>query len=277
MVKREDITRKSVELAIETFLGLAYGERKKPRSELPRAPDDGSSAFDLLHCETKEALSESERAPERYALRLGNRNYPYMKLVLQEHLVPGEFYFLVDTHDQMEIKPDFPDYEAWVKVKEFNLLLKREIEEAFISAGLPTIDAVRQRVEELEEGSAAAEPRGALVLIVDDNEAEARALEHLLRVQGYEVARAANGREALDRLRYLEPAILVLDYEMPEMDGISLIRELRSDETTRSIPVLLTTAAEVLAKDRDSADGFLAKPYVSNELLSLVQNLLERK
>ena len=72
-------------------------------------------------------------------MRLGNRNYPFMKLLLQEHLVAGEFYFAVDTHDEMDIKPDFPDYEQWMALRRFNGNLKKRIESQLANEGLPAM------------------------------------------------------------------------------------------------------------------------------------------
>ena len=61
--------------------------------------------LDLFQKEVVEFMPGHESV--RYTMRLGNRNYPFMKLLLQEHLIAGEFFFGVDTHDEMDIKPDF--------------------------------------------------------------------------------------------------------------------------------------------------------------------------
>ncbi|MEZ5989143.1 MAG: response regulator [Planctomycetota bacterium] len=216
---------------------------------------------------------EPGQSLHRYSLRLGNRNYPFMKLVLQEHLVPGEYYFCVDTHDQMEIKPELPDYEAFVQVRRFNSKLKKDVEQGFEQDGLPTLASVRRK-QEVFHPDAARHSRGALILVVDDELEEARALEHFLRLQGFDVARAQNGREALERLEVLDPVLIVLDYEMPEMDGLSLIRELRARKRTRKLPVLLTSACQMLSPDKSPADCFLAKPYATQDLLRLVDRMI---
>jgi two-component system chemotaxis response regulator CheY len=225
---------------------------------------------------------DSRRALERWAMRLGNKHYPFMKLILQEHMVPGEFFFTVDTHDQMEIRPDFPDYEDWMKLRRFNLKLKQQIEQVWEGEGVPTLSSLRGVIEEwhkqaeLRRAHDESGKRG-LILVVDDEEAEACLIEALLQVQGFEVLRAGDGREALDRLRGLSalPILIVLDYEMPEMDGLTLIRELRRHEHTRELRILLTTASQVVAAEREEADAFLAKPFHSRDFLEMVDSLVE--
>ena len=249
-----------IDQAVEVYFRLAYGG--EPR-KLPGEGDDVLAGF------TNECAEDG--GCERWTLRLGNRNYPFMKLVLQEHIVPGQYYFCVDTHDQMEIRPDFPDYEAWMQVKRFNLDLKKSIEEAMAQAGLPTIATLKQCSVLAPQRN---QPGTPLIFVVDDEECEAQALEQVLRRNGYDVAIAADGREALDRLPFLKPALMILDYEMPEVDGLMVIQELRRLDLMCDMPILLTTASRVLGSETAKADGFLQKPYRSNDLLALVDSLL---
>ena len=219
------------------------------------------------------SLIQPTTALQRFSIRLGNRNYPFMKLVLQEHLVRGEFYFGVDTHDQMELKPGMPDYDSWLKVKKFNHDLKGEIDAAFVAGGVPTLGMIR-REQESEHLDHERVPKGQWILVVDDEVEEARTLEQCLWRQGYDVACAKNGREALEELETMDPALLVLDWEMPEMDGLSLIQELRSRQKTRDLPILLTSASQMMSPDKSPADSFLAKPYDSVDLIRMVDRLL---
>jgi len=266
-----------VRRAVEIYLGLAYAGYSSSSNEAlldEISSADAESVFDLFEREASETISDSPL--QRYTMRLGCARYPFMKLVLQEHIVRGEFYFVIDTHDHMEIKPGYPDYEAWVKIKHDNQELRRAIEAAFADAGLPTIDTVQKTVEMLPVPDRGDSGRSELILVVDDNEAEARTLEHVLRIRGYEVVRAGNGVEAIERLRSVRPALIVLDYEMPEMDGLTLIRELRSQEATRDLPLLLATAAKVVEADKKRADAFLHKPFESKQLIAKVEKLLGR-
>ena len=165
------LTADMVQRAIKAYQDLAYGNGGRPRRgvELPAA--GGSEA--LLAMFQKEQVETIPGHPcVRYSLRLGNRNYPFMKLLLQEHIVAGEFYFGVDTHDEMDIKPEFPDFEAWQQLLRFNRDLKRRIEERFAELGLPTASALRELCV-LRGGSSprrAPSPADAQVIVVDDEE-----------------------------------------------------------------------------------------------------------
>lgn len=66
----------------------------------------------------------------------------------------------------------------------------------------------------------------------------------------------------------------MLDYELPEMDGLEVIDALRAGSATREIPVLLTTASRISVTDVQKAEGFLAKPYGEELLYAMVQRLL---
>ncbi len=282
-MKKELIKREVAEKAVEIYLRLAYGagsEHKARSMFVDEDSGDEKSVFLVFHEETRlrpearaSSLIEPSNALQRFAIRLGNRNYPFMKLILQEHLVRGEFYFGVDTHDQMELKPGMPDYESWLKVKRFNLELKKVIDKTFEQEGVPTL-AMTRRTQESENQNLHPKPRGQWILIVDDEIEEARTLEQFLWRQGFDVARARNGREALEALDHLDPVLLVLDWEMPEMDGLTLIQELRNREQTRDLPIVLTSASQMMTPEKSLADSFLAKPYDSTDLIQMVDYLL---
>jgi len=273
MVERERITIEMVDKAVGIYLLHAYGGGPgRRRARMDEEP--GMDPFDAFLDETPPPDPEEESEPlHRYTMRLGNRSYPFMKLVLEEHIVRGEFFFSVDTHDHLDVRPDFPDYEDWMKLKRFNLNLKREIEQDFHCSGLPTLAEVKAKIETCLPPRLPGRTKD-LILVVDDEDDEAHALVRLLQARGYAVKRAADGLEALALIPRHRPSLVVLDYEMPEMDGLTLIASLREDPATREIPILLTTASRVLATEREQADEFLAKPFDSTHLLHLVEKLL---
>jgi CheY-like chemotaxis protein len=271
-LKLERLSKATVDRAVAIYIDLAYGSggpRRMPDMSLP-----GSASWqEVLGLFQKEVVEGEGRPCVRYTLRLGNRNYPFMKLVLQEHLVPGEFFFAVDAHDEMDIKPDFPDYEGWVAVRRFNRKLKQDIEAQLAAEGMPTAAAIRDLV--------CGEPRASVqratrqtILVVDDEEDLAETVETLLRARGFEVVTAHDGRRALDLACAVRPHLVLLDYELPEMDGLEVLAALKSAEATRSIPVLLTTASRISVEDVRKAEGFLAKPYDESLLYAMVQRLL---
>jgi CheY-like chemotaxis protein len=109
------------------------------------------------------------------------------------------------------------------------------------------------------------------VLVVDDDE-EIRAAEHqLLKDNGYRVVEARDGQEALWFMQHDPPSMVVLDVQMPGLDGPSFARELRMG--LRRVPLVIVTAAEDPRReaDRCNAEAYLAKPYDSSDLLRVVR------
>jgi two-component system, OmpR family, response regulator MprA len=116
------------------------------------------------------------------------------------------------------------------------------------------------------------------ILVVDDEPAVREAIERALRLEGYEVALAADGHEALARIDQRPPDAVVLDLLMPRVDGLELCRRMRGggDRT----PVLMLTARDAVA-DRVAgldagADDYLVKPFALPELLARIRALLRR-
>jgi two-component system chemotaxis response regulator CheY len=268
------LTADMVRQAVKVYQDLAYATGGKPRRGVELPQTGGSEALlALFHKEQVETIPGHPCS--RYSLRLGNRNYPFMKLLLQEHLVTGEFFFAVDTHDQMEIQPNFPDYEAWMAVRRFNRELKRKIESGFQAAGLDTCAMLRELL------TASCEPAGdpcrGLVLIVDDEEDLAAAVEALLRRAGFRTYKVYDGKAGLEAATELLPDLVLLDYEMPELDGLQVIERLRADPATAGIPVLLNSAGRVSMADIQRADGFLAKPFPESLLFEMIDRVLRGK
>jgi len=116
------------------------------------------------------------------------------------------------------------------------------------------------------------------ILVVDDEPAVRDSLERALRLDGYDVDLAADGREGLERCRATPPDAIVLDLLMPEMDGLEACRRLRAagDRT----PVLMLTARDGVS-DRVAgldagADDYLVKPFALEELQARLRALLRR-
>jgi two-component system, OmpR family, response regulator MprA len=119
---------------------------------------------------------------------------------------------------------------------------------------------------------------GVRILVVDDDRAVRESLRRSLAFNGYDVDLAADGREALDRLRAERPDALVLDVMMPRVGGLETCRRLRADGD--DVPILVLTARDTVA-DRVAgldagADDYLAKPFDLEELLARLRALLRR-
>ena len=116
------------------------------------------------------------------------------------------------------------------------------------------------------------------ILVVDDEESNRAFYSACLEEDGYEVAQASNGREALDVAREFVPDLIVLDVRMPVMDGFDACRVLRERDASRYTPILflsaLGEAQHVQEGIQSGADDFLAKPVHAAELKVRVRSLL---
>ncbi|MEI5008105.1 response regulator transcription factor [Streptomyces sp. NPDC087659] len=119
---------------------------------------------------------------------------------------------------------------------------------------------------------------GGRILVVDDEPAVREALQRSLAFEGYAVEVAADGADALAKVESYRPDLVVLDIQMPRMDGLTAARRLRSAGST--LPILMLTARDTVG-DRVTgldagADDYLVKPFELDELLARIRALLRR-
>ncbi|MCC2636220.1 MAG: putative histidine kinase, CheA, partial [Ramlibacter sp.] len=119
-------------------------------------------------------------------------------------------------------------------------------------------------------------PAVPLVLVVDDSITVRRVTQRLLAREGYRVALAADGLQALERLAEELPSVVLSDIEMPRMDGFDLARNIRGDARLAHLPIVMITS-RIAEKHREHAkelgvNHYLGKPYSEEELLSLVKH-----
>ena len=116
------------------------------------------------------------------------------------------------------------------------------------------------------------------VLIVDDDERLRKMLQRTLIYEGLNVLTAADGREALDQVRTGRPDLIILDWMMPEMNGIEVMRHLRAEQDQTL--VLMLTARDAIDNRveglQSGADDYLVKPFAPAELVARVHALLRR-
>ena len=117
---------------------------------------------------------------------------------------------------------------------------------------------------------------GALVLVVDDDEATRDVLRELLEVEGYRVDTARNGVEALARVMGAgRPDLAIVDLMMPEMDGWTLVSRLRQEPSTARLPIIIVSAfGEPALMRAPAADAHLSKPLSREQLLEAVRGAL---
>jgi chemosensory pili system protein ChpA (sensor histidine kinase/response regulator) len=148
-------------------------------------------------------------------------------------------------------------------------------------ARLLSADRAQPDVLEAAGGAPAAplapvQPQIPLILVVDDSITVRRVTQRLLQREGYRVALAADGLQALEKLAEEKPTVVLSDIEMPRMDGFDLARNIRGDARLKDLPIIMITS-RIAEKHREHAielgvDHYLGKPYSEEELLSLVKH-----
>jgi DNA-binding response OmpR family regulator len=117
-------------------------------------------------------------------------------------------------------------------------------------------------------------------LVVEDDPDIVELLAHYLKAEGFAVDTLGDGRKALDRIRLETYDLLVLDLQLPGLDGLSLCAEVRRDKRTRDVPVVMLTArgdeADRIVGLEMGADDYVVKPFSPKELVARVRALFRR-
>jgi chemosensory pili system protein ChpA (sensor histidine kinase/response regulator) len=116
------------------------------------------------------------------------------------------------------------------------------------------------------------------VLVVDDSLSARRTLAQVISDAGYEPRTAVDGLDAIDAIEERMPNLILLDLEMPRMNGLELAAHLRADEKTQDIPIVMVTSRST-GKHREQAhaagiDAFITKPYQEDELSEQIRLLI---
>jgi two-component system, cell cycle response regulator DivK len=122
---------------------------------------------------------------------------------------------------------------------------------------------------------------GGGVLVVEDNDKNMKLFRDVLQASGYSTFEATTGEQAVDLALVHEPALVLMDVQLPGIDGVEVLQQLRRNERTASIPVLALTA-QAMSGDRDrfldaGFDGYLSKPVDVAELLEAVREHCSRE
>jgi two-component system cell cycle response regulator DivK len=120
-----------------------------------------------------------------------------------------------------------------------------------------------------------------LILIVEDNDKNLKLVRDVLQHQGYQTIEAGTGEEGVRLARERHPALVLMDIQLPGIDGIEALGQLRADPTTRAIPVMAVTAS-VMAHDRKKImaagfDGYQTKPIRLRDFIGAVRETLDRR
>ena len=118
------------------------------------------------------------------------------------------------------------------------------------------------------------------ILVVDDHPANLKLCKVMLSVDGYEVHTAADAEEALAMLDSVHPRLILMDLQLPGLDGLELTRRLKTDPATRGIVVVALTAYAMQGDEQKAleagCDGYIAKPIDTRLLAATVERYLAR-
>jgi two-component system cell cycle response regulator DivK len=121
---------------------------------------------------------------------------------------------------------------------------------------------------------------GEPILIVDDNAANLKLAKVLLSKEGYEIQTADDAEEALKILETFQPRLILMDLQLPGMDGLELTRRLKADPRTRNIVILALTAYAMKGDDEKAraagCDGFITKPIDTQTMPGLILGYLQK-
>ena len=117
---------------------------------------------------------------------------------------------------------------------------------------------------------------GDKILVVDDEKDIRDVLSNFLGEKGYEVILASNGEEALELVERVDPQVILLDVNMPGIDGIETCRRLKANEKSRTIPIIMITAFQdrEIEAYLEGADDFVVKPFNMVEISFRVESML---
>jgi len=120
--------------------------------------------------------------------------------------------------------------------------------------------------------------KNSKILIADDNHQNCELLDAYLLDEGYEIFMAHDGKETLDKVAEIEPDLILLDIMMPKLSGYEVCTQLKRNEETKDIPILIVTALNEMGDIEKSVqagcDDFLTKPVNRIELTTRVRSLL---
>jgi two-component system cell cycle response regulator DivK len=121
---------------------------------------------------------------------------------------------------------------------------------------------------------------GATVLVIDDHEDNRRILRDLLHSAGYEVTEALTGEDGVAAAKARRPDLILMDIQLPGIDGYEATRRIKADDSLRHIPLIVVTSYALSGDDAKAlaagADGYVAKPFSPRAMLAKIREYLPR-
>ena len=272
-MKLSSLTPERLNRAVRIYCNYAYGRDVPDR--IPRF-DPGISSSQILELMLDESNPDSDQPHRRYAMRLGSRDYPYMKLVIEECFYHDEFFFLVDTHDEIDLAPESPDYSAWVGLRNLNRKVKDAVEHAWWEADLATLRSLRERLL-TEGGTERAGSREEVILLVQDDAAVHETLTLAMARHGFASLTARTPEEAVRRAAIARPDCVVIDAFVSGRPGRELCQLLREKMDVPGTPIVLMTSRSDFLKSAGGADAHVLTPADEGVLFRTIDHLLKNR
>jgi len=116
------------------------------------------------------------------------------------------------------------------------------------------------------------------ILVVEDQEDNRQIIRDMLAATGYEIAEAADGEQALAAIAKHRPDLILMDIQLPVMDGYTATRHIKADPALRSIPIIAVTSYALSGEEKNAraagCDDYVPKPFSPRQLLAKIRNFL---
>lgn len=117
-------------------------------------------------------------------------------------------------------------------------------------------------------------------MVVEDNEKNRKLMRVILKAKGFNVIEATTGEEALGILKNQKPDIILMDIQLPGVDGLTLTKQIKADVTCSAIPIIAVTAHAMKGDEQKildaGCDGYISKPVNTQELPSIVEKYMKK-
>ncbi len=121
---------------------------------------------------------------------------------------------------------------------------------------------------------------GKNVMVVEDNEKNRKLMRVVLKAKGYNVIEATTGEEALSLLKENIPDIILMDIQLPGIDGLTLVKQIKADALTKDIPIIVVTAYAMKGDEQKiletGCNAYVSKPINTQELPLIIEKYIKR-
>lgn len=118
-------------------------------------------------------------------------------------------------------------------------------------------------------------------MVVEDNEKNRKLVRVVLKAKGYNVIEATTGEEALNLLKNQKPNIILMDIQLPGIDGLTLIKQIKADSVTKEIPIIAVTAYAMKGDEQKILDtgceAYMSKPINTQELPLVIEKYIKKE